>query len=128
MLALLTLVLLHLLSANGQAGYEIQFVRSGGDTITLKCRDEVSRRFLQINETIRYWLNRTNSVRATDDFETDLRMRLGSRLILANDVASSENTATFIINRELEGRYTCGKVIEENNQVVESDPIYLTCK
>ena len=124
MLGLLVLALLLLQSAS-QSDYRILFGRVG-DTIILGCRHS-SGQSLQVNATIRYWLNRTDSVRSTDDFEDDLQVRLGSRLILSNPPESERPSATFPLTPDLEGRYTCGKKISENS-IIESDPIFLACK
>ena len=124
MLGLLVLALLLLQSAS-QSEYTIQFGRAG-DVIILGCRHS-SGQLLQVNTTIRYWLNRTDSVRPRDDFEDDLQVRLGSGLILSNPPESDRPSATFPLTPDLEGRYTCGEKMSENS-VIESDPILLACK
>jgi hypothetical protein len=124
MLALLILALLLLQSA-AQSEYTIVFEGRVGDYITLGCRHVG--RFLQINDTIRYWLNRTDSVRPTDDFEDDLLERLGFQLRLSGPPNSHRSVVTFLLTPDLEGRYTCGKKTSENN-VDESEPIFLACK
>lgn len=125
MLALLIFGVLVLQSA-AQTEYTIQFHRSG-DIITLECSHRFSGQYLQVNATIRYWLNRTDSVRPTNDFQDDLMDRLGSGLDLSDPPESVRPAATFRLTHDLEGRYTCGKIISENN-IDESEPIYLICK
>ena len=124
MLGLLVLALLQLQSG-AQPEYTILFERFGSGIIALRCRHEGSDQFVQINETIRYWINITNGERPAG-FETDLERRLGSALIFPQD--RSVARVTFKISPELEGLYTCGRIDTENNIIAESEPIYLTCE
>jgi hypothetical protein len=63
----------------------------------------------------------------TDDFEDDLQDRLGTLLLLSGPPNSDRSVVTFLLTPELEGRYTCGKKISEND-VDDSEPIFLACK
>ena len=101
--------------------YELIFDRSG-DTITLKCRDIHSGEFQQVefNESITFWVNRTEGVRIG---EADLRERTdlyGNRITGVNFI--------FRIRPMLEGLYSCGIRQTNGGGVFESDVKSLICK
>ena len=116
------------LQSAAQSEYQIRFQRFGSGIISLQCQympSTGSSQFLQINETIRYWVNITMGERPAN-FEPDLERRLRSALIFSQ--SQSEPSVTFKMSPELEGLYTCGRMDTGNNVIAESDPIYLTCE
>lgn len=118
--------LLQLQLLKGQQ-YEIVFERTD-DYITLKCRNITSQTFLRVSsdQNTRFWLNLTNSVRP-DGHEPDIRTRLRGPML-----AEGRDSVGFIINVDLEGRYTCGRTADGNGaNAVESESmneLLLVCK
>lgn len=124
MLGLLVFALLQLQSG-AQPEYSIEFERFGSDVIALRCRHDPSDQLVQINQTIRYWINITNGERPSG-LETDLQRNLDNALIFPQDPSVAQ--VAFKITPELEGLYTCGRIDTENNIIAESESIYLTCE
>lgn len=105
-----------------QTTYTFEFQRVG-DTITLICIDDSSRQRLQVSSdnSVRFWVNRTEGTRPNDNFESDLEERNDVRLI------KGANDASFLLTPDLEGYFSCG-IKSMNGPVVESPAKRLTCK
>ena len=87
-------------------------------SITLQCRNDLAEP-LEINQ-IKFWLNRTSAC------DLDLREREDVRVIRVND-----NSIKLNVTRNLEGSYTCGQLIAQDDRIVgveESNPVTLVCK
>jgi hypothetical protein len=88
-------------------------------SIILQCRDEFAEP-LNINQAqIKFWLNRTSIC------DLDLVARGDVRVVRVDDYRIKLN-----ITRNLEGDYTCGRLVVQDAEIVveESDPVALVCK
>ena len=69
-------------------------------------------------DDVKFWRNRI--------LPTDQGMREKGDVHIVEDQA--ENEIAFIVTREFEGRYTCGRLLIDTGTVVESPPVFLVCK
>ena len=85
-------------------------------SILLQCRDETAEP-LDVNRT-KFWLNRTSAC------DPDLTA------IADVQVIRGDNRIKLNLTRNLEGVYTCGRLVIEENEVIvrESTPETLICK
>lgn len=85
-------------------------------SITMQCRDAFTAEPLEINDRIKFWLNRTSAC------DLDIRARAA---VQVDDYSIKLN-----LTHNLDGIYTCGRLIVLGNEVTieESNPITLICK
>lgn len=96
--------------------YELKFKRTeNGNVITMWCRNGLTAEKIDITKA-QFWLNWT----AVNDI--DLRRRTDIHVLFLEDVAN--NHLKFLLNRNLEGSYTCG----EKDIAQQSTPKQLICK
>jgi hypothetical protein len=114
-------LLLNLLSQAQTNIFELIYVTDHqtelSGSILLRCRDATTTEPLDVDQT-KFWLNRTS---ACDPDVT---------VIADVQVIRADNGIKFNLTRNLEGVYTCGRlVIQENELIVqESTPTTLICK
>lgn len=86
-------------------------------SILLQCRDATAEP-LEINQT-KFWLNRTSAC------DLDLTARADVHVVIVDN-----NRIKFNLTRNLEGVYTCGRLVLQENRIIvkESTPKTLICK
>jgi hypothetical protein len=118
---LLSLLLLSLLSQAQTNLFELVYVtdhQTGlSGSILLQCRDATTTEPLDVDQT-RFWLNRTAAC------DPDLKATADVQVIRA------DNGIKFNLTHNLEGVYTCGRLVIQENEIMvqESTPMTLICK
>ncbi len=86
-------------------------------SILLQCRDATTAEPLDIDQT-KFWLNRTSACDPDVTVIADIQ------------VIRADNGIKFNLTRDLEGVYTCGRLVIEENEIIvkESNPMTLICK
>ena len=107
----------------GTSPFELFFATddqtASSGSISLQCRDATTAVPLDIDQT-KFWLNRTSACDPDLTAIADVQVLRGAH----------DNKIKFNLTRNLEGVYTCGRLVIEENEVIvrESTPLTLTCE